>query len=438
MRVTYTYIEELGSGGFGKVWKVQNESRNIFARKELNLDIYASEHHAELRKRFAKEVRYQSQLNNPHLVPILDSDVDCDNPWFVMPCAIESLEDEMRRDKAIEGRYADVLSQILNGLEALHNANLSHRDLKPANVLKFMQMDGSFQYKISDFGLSTPGIGNTTTLTMTGAEGGTLNYRAPECAVDFRRATHLADIYSFGAILHDIFGNASDRVPHIELHVDGPLSEVVEKCTKTQPRRRYSSISELRGALFLALSEASIEFNSADEQKIIELLNENSSLDSRQWDRFIDFVERHPESKTNIFRAFTSNHIDALFLEEIGLFNYVGDEFCKFLSNGIFGFEFCDVLNNRAKAFYANAEGELKAKLTLALLSLGTSHNRWYVEGTFMDWVSPKADDAFIDRLIVEIKAELYPFSIKFDHVKRSIDVDESKLHPKLQEFLNQ
>jgi serine/threonine protein kinase len=58
--------------------------------------------------------------------------------------------------------------------------------------------------RISDFGLMAPGAGLTSTLTASNMGGGTPLYRAPECVTKLKRGTVQSDIYSFGAILHDI------------------------------------------------------------------------------------------------------------------------------------------------------------------------------------------------------------------------------------------
>ena len=100
--------------------------------------------------------------------------------------------------------------------------------------------------------------------------GGDAMYRPPECANNFRRATEQADIYSFGAILHDIFGAGVARVPHTELTVAGALKLYRrEMHRELQPRRRYASIAALREELFDVLDNAIIQFFSREEEDVI-------------------------------------------------------------------------------------------------------------------------------------------------------------------------
>jgi eukaryotic-like serine/threonine-protein kinase len=84
----------------------------------------------------------------------------------------------------------------------------------------------------------SPEAGLTSTLTTSNMGGGTPLYRAPECAINFKRATIQSDIYSVGAILHDIFAGGAARIPHVELNVPGELSSIVQRCTKQNVRRR--------------------------------------------------------------------------------------------------------------------------------------------------------------------------------------------------------
>jgi serine/threonine protein kinase len=215
--MTYKALNEIGRGSFGVVELVADEAGKNWARKTFvppNLPDVSNE---EMRARFEREVRYQSQIDSPNVVAILESALDVDPPWFLMEVADCSLADELKHDRTLGGDPRKPLFDILAGLEAIHEKGYKHRDLKPANVLRFTSPDGDVRYAISDFGLMSPASGQTSTLTASNMGGGTPLYRAPECAINFKRATTLSDIYSVGAILHDIFGGGANRIPHIEL-----------------------------------------------------------------------------------------------------------------------------------------------------------------------------------------------------------------------------
>lgn len=51
-----------------------------------------------------------------------------------------------------EGEFILVLSHLAAGMKHLRDNNLVHRDLKPGNIMKFIDVDGSTIYKLTDFG----------------------------------------------------------------------------------------------------------------------------------------------------------------------------------------------------------------------------------------------------------------------------------------------
>jgi eukaryotic-like serine/threonine-protein kinase len=230
--MTYRKICEIGRGSFGVVDQVIDVEGRMWARKTYAAPALQGIDPATLRQRFDREVRYQSEITHPNVVRIHESNLAANPPWFVMELGKCSLADELAKGRTLGGDPKKPLFDILTGLEALHERGFKHRDLKPANVLKFTEPDGSARYAISDFGLIAHEAGLTSTLTASNMGGGTPLYRAPECAINFKRATIQADIYSVGAILHDIFGGGAARVPHTELSVPGLIGPIVQKCTK--------------------------------------------------------------------------------------------------------------------------------------------------------------------------------------------------------------
>jgi eukaryotic-like serine/threonine-protein kinase len=430
--MAYKTIKEIGRGSFGVVELVLDDRGRKWARKTFVPPNLPDVSNDDMRARFEREVRYQGEINNPNVVRIRDYDLDADPPWFVMELADCSLADELRADRTLRGDPRRPLFDILAGLEAIHDRGYKHRDLKPTNVLKFVS-DGSVRYAISDFGLMSPAFGQTSTLTQSNMGGGTPLYRAPECAINFKRATNLSDIYSIGAILHDIFAG-SGRIPHAELTVPGPLGPIVQKCTKLLSLRRYPNVAALREKLYEVLQER-ISFSSREEEEIVRLLQQKESLTEQEWDRVFQQIDENDEkgaSNHALFSALTTSHLEQLASETPDLFASLGKDYAKYAQDGSFDFSYCDVIATRAEVFYKHGELDLKAVIALALLALGTSHNRWFVERKFVEMASTSITEELAERIATEIDVQKIKFDRMIDHLERSISLSRDALHPVL------
>lgn len=435
----YSIKKQIGQGTFGIVEEATDEDGNPCAIKTLNLDAFTKEQVGDLKKRFEREVRYQAQIDHPNVVEIIGHNLDDKKPWFVMPLADGSLKDDLEADRTLGGNPQKALFDILSGLEALHNKGFKHRDLKPANVLKYVDENGEVSYKISDFGLTTPGAGQTTTLTASNMAGGTPLYAAPECANNFRRATAQADIYSFGALLHDIFGGGAMRVPHSRLTLGGPIGPIVEKCTESNARRRYRSVAALREALFEVLTNEEIEFYSEEEEEVVRILRDNEELSDDQWDRAFNLIDENAdkgESNYNLMRAVSRQHIKQLFEVAPDMAQGLGEVYSDFAKLPGFDFDYCDIISDKAQIFYDSGDLQLKAVIAVAMLELGTSHNRWRVERQFLRMAGPDISDALAERIKIEIDVQSINFKARMNHIEWSIDETSESLHSILEQAL--
>lgn len=434
--MTYHFYMAKGRGGFARVDIVQDDTGYYYAQKTYDpmqqlIDAVGDQH---LRTRFIREVRYQSSIDHINVVKILAHDLDSIPPSFIMPVADCTLKDELEVDPTLGQNLHAALFGILAGLEHLHNCGYVHRDLKPANVLRFTD-NGVVRYAISDFGLMSAINSESSTLTGTNANGGTENYAAPELIGNFRRATASADIYAFGAILHDIFGNSAQRIPYTELTLPGAIGRIIEKCTKRLPIRRYPNVSVLREELYQVLNTQPVTFNSSGEEHVVELLRAGNPLSDDEWDRVFLQVEKNLDrgiTAGNIFRALSLEHINALGATAPELFNAMGSYFSDYINSNSFDFDYCDVLASKAERFYEGGDLQLKAVIALSMLEMGTSHNRWYVERKAAAMLGTGIPAALAERIAVEVQVMRFGFAANIAHLCRSIGLDRNLIHPRL------
>ena len=207
----------------------------------------------------------------------------------------------------------------------------------------------------------------------------------------------------------------------------------------TKRSRRYRSVARLREDLFNVLQTEEIEFGTQEERELIELISNEDQLDDNQWDRVFNVIDENEDrgqSNYNIIRAISGDQIEALYELVPDMFHGLGELYAKFATSHNFQFEYCDIISDKAEIFYNYGDLQLKAKIALAMLELGTSHNRWRVEHQFMKMVGRDIDDALADRIKIEIEVQGVDFVRYIEHVEGSISASRDELHPKLRKYL--
>jgi serine/threonine protein kinase len=200
----YRIISELGTGGFGVVYKAvdtEYADRRV-AIKTINLDGLKPQAVIEATDAFNREVLLLSHLSHPNLPRIYDHYAAPEFCYMVMEF-IKGETIEQYASQAPEGRLPlsevlDIGIQLCTVLDYLHSQQppVIFRDLKPSNI---MRTPRGHIYLI-DFGIARhfkPGkVKDTTAL-------GSPGYAAPE---QYGRAqtTPRSDIYSLGALLHHL------------------------------------------------------------------------------------------------------------------------------------------------------------------------------------------------------------------------------------------
>src|SRR5882757_10019022 len=92
-------IRLINRGGFGVVHEVQDDEGCRVARKSFHPLTSDSEERDKLSRRFSREVRVQSQIRHPNIMPIIEFDLDTSRPWFTMPLSHQSFEQKIGSDR---------------------------------------------------------------------------------------------------------------------------------------------------------------------------------------------------------------------------------------------------------------------------------------------------------------------------------------------------
>ncbi len=210
----YKLLKRLGAGDAAAVFKAeQTGTRRNVALKVLPKELLSN---VEAVERFRREVRATASLKHPHIVAAYDAGQLGDIHYLIMEyVGGRDLTAWLEQYTKLPIPWScEVVRQIAEGLEHVHDAGLVHRDINPANILVAAKTDGMPWAKILDFGRVrniAETQGSTDRLTVRGQTLGTQDYTSPEQMRNSRDADIRADIYSLGATF---FRMLTGRVPH--------------------------------------------------------------------------------------------------------------------------------------------------------------------------------------------------------------------------------
>ncbi|MFC2160168.1 protein kinase [Acidobacteriota bacterium] len=257
----YEIIEELGRGGMGKVYRVEDKKvKEEVALKLIKSKIAADKNTIE---RFRNELTTARKIAHRNVCRMFDLGEEKGQHFITMEYVSGGdLKRFIRRSEQLSiGKVISIAKQICDGLSEAHTLGVIHRDLKPNNIM----IDDGGNVRIMDFGIARTVTGKG--ITGSGVIIGTPEYMSPEQA-EAKEIDQRSDIYSLGIILYEM---TTGRIPfegetplsvamkhkgerpldpkELNPQIPDDLSGIILKCLEKDKSARYQTAEQLRTVL---------------------------------------------------------------------------------------------------------------------------------------------------------------------------------------------
>ncbi|MCR4674927.1 MAG: serine/threonine protein kinase [Lachnospiraceae bacterium] len=230
---TYEIITPLDNGKENPhTWMVlQKQTKLVFVLKEVSKEAY------EIAKKWVM-IQHQN-LVNVQLV------YERENKFYVIEEYVNgtTLQDRIDQEQYMDmEEIVDVIGQLLDGLDMIHNAGIIHRDVTPSNIM----ITNAGTVKLLDFGISRfhnkeAEYNRDTTIL------GTVGYAAPE-QFGFQQTDVRTDLYSVGVLMNQLMVG---KYPNEGTVPYDRMQRMITKATSMNPDDRYSTAKEMKRVLEL-------------------------------------------------------------------------------------------------------------------------------------------------------------------------------------------
>jgi eukaryotic-like serine/threonine-protein kinase len=263
------YLQELvNSGGMADIWLATDDKHKAFALRRMHSRL---KFNFSARRRFVRGCEIHSSISDHKGIIGYYEHGKIDHQLY---CLMEYLEAGnlkdlyARHDPVLLENVAQILIDVAEALEHMHQNGYMHLDFKPENIL----VTQNASIRIVDFDLAQPIPEKPTKFTKKNP--GTPAYMAPE-QLQGQPLSHHVDIFSFGVMAYELLTSQKpfpaetpaeilrrqlDRTEFVEPSLINPdipagMEKVILRCIETEPVKRYPFIGvmvrELKEALYV-------------------------------------------------------------------------------------------------------------------------------------------------------------------------------------------
>jgi serine/threonine protein kinase len=295
----YSFIKDLGNGGFGKVFLAKEKISNRYVAIKQLLNTNKSE-----QEDIIHEIEIVSKFENPNIVTYYHHFYEEEVLYLVMEfCSGGTLRDKISNNKVTPAEAIEWIQSLATCLRVIHKRGIVHHDIKPDNIV-FTQ-NGTI--KIADFGVANKNIG-------------TRSYMSPESFSwqNDTRQDPRVDIYALGVTFMELLTGKNpfsylsvEDILEKHLSADFPIQElpnwqqeIILKAINKTPELRFQFMIELEEAL--KAKSVPIIF-SKDNLKAAELIElADKALRTNKWRnawKYLELANKRYKNNVSVLQA---------------------------------------------------------------------------------------------------------------------------------------
>lgn len=259
----FELVKRLGNGSFGEVWLAKDTTID----KEVALKILPSDFKSVVKK--LEEAKNGKKVSHKNLLEIFYADVVQLSPDLCVALIAQEYQANGTVETCLNAqkflplpKLIKILTDVLLGLEYLHNAGVIHNDIKPSNILLDEYGNGVLSdYGISSFSIDKSPVSPKSIYKIHGA---------PETIGSTHKISISTDIYQLGCTAYRLANGISEikddwlrdpdhfdeakikgKIPtkKYQPYVPKKLATIINKAIEVNPDKRYSSAIEMKHAI---------------------------------------------------------------------------------------------------------------------------------------------------------------------------------------------
>lgn len=256
----YSVLSHLGTGGMAVVF----ECKDLFLGKVVALKILKEEllDNPTAIKDFEKEVKASVTMSHINIMSIYEEGRWENRPFLVLEyLKSQTLLDKLEFYTKFSVKEAcEIMIQLLDAIECIHNHKILHRDIKPQNI--FYLPNGLI--KLGDFGIAKKENDTSVEDEIMGS----VHYLAPEVLTS-KKFSVFSDIYAAGITFFQLitgilpFDGTTKEIAEAHVSkacplpsdivnsIDKNLDCIILKAVNKNPGKRYHSAAEFKKDIML-------------------------------------------------------------------------------------------------------------------------------------------------------------------------------------------